>query len=146
VLCAVAIDSKELRYRKFELTKLLVLVSSVPVQIDQVLDGPFPISGCANDDASAVILDCTCKDFRGRRAVAVYQHGERPTVDNCGVCIPFYPDTALRVLDLYDRSFLDEKAGESCCFGKRPAAVPPQVDDQPICMLRPQLSSRVVLR
>ena len=132
MLCAVAVDSKELRYRKFELTKLLVLVSSVPVKVDQVLDGAFSISGFADHDASPIILDCACKDFRSRRAVTIYEYSESPSVDNCRVGVTFYLDTTFRVFNLYDRALLDKKARQSCCFGQCTATIAPQIDDQAV--------------
>ena len=132
MLSAVAVDSKELRYRKFELTKFLVLVSSVPVQVDQILDGAFSISGFADHDAPPIILDCASKDFRSRRAVTIYKHRKSPTIDNCRVGVMFYPDTTFCVFNLDDRSLFDKKARQSCCFGQCAATVTAQINDQPV--------------
>src|SRR5690348_10705272 len=90
-------------------------------------------------DAAFVVLNRAGEDLRCRRAEAIHQHRERTIVLSARLWILEHFEPARRVLQLHDRSLVDEETRERGRFRQITAAVVAQIEHESVDLLRLQL-------
>src|SRR6056297_912899 len=128
-LGGAAVDAEELGHGELDLAQLLLVVSHVVVQVEQVLHGSLAERGFTEDDAATVVLYGRGEDLRRRSARAVDQHRQRTVPGHARFPVGFDRDPAVGVAHLDYRPGIDEQSGHGGRLDQRTAAVAAQVND-----------------
>ena len=106
-------------------------------QVEQLLHRAFAVRGVvADDDAAAVVLNRAGEDLARTGAELVDHHHQRAFPDHARLRVLVRLRAAIRTLHLHDRAVVDEQAGHVDGLGQRAAAVPAEVDDHRVDVLR----------
>src|ERR1051326_3285678 len=98
--------------------------------------------GVANNQRASVVLQGSGQNLRSRSAEAAGKDNQRTAVKNVRVRVFIDQNLAVRILDLNDRSFFDEKPGEADRLLERAAAVPSQVQNDASHLFLRELSQQ----
>ena len=139
-----AVDAEELRDRHLDFAVLGLLVVRDFVEVDEVLHSALAERRLADDDATAVILDCGRENLRGRRGCAIDEHRERTVPGHARMRIFFLFDLAACAAHLHDRALVDEEAGEIGRLGERAAAVVAKIDDDAVDLFLLELAEELL--